>query len=289
MVLSVRIAIDALERRGVDASAILKAAHLSREALASPENRVPYETAQRIWETAAAAVKDERLPGIHVAEELAIGDYDIFDYIQATASTVGEGLQNLKRYARLLYDHSNFELIAEPLDARLVRRVAKPTPQRDEFTFSWVLTRSRQFSGTHWLPDSLRFQHPAHGSDREVERLFGCPCTFGGVDSELRFPLTVLQLPHKHADLRGCSLSCCATRTGCSLRIPKWRAWLPRLAARLRDSWRGARPRWRPLPAPCTTPPERCSAGWRPRASATRGWSTACAATSRSSTSATPA
>jgi AraC-like DNA-binding protein len=201
MALSVRIVIDALERRGVDASGVLKAAHLSREALASPEHRVPYETAQQIWETAAALVKDEAF-GVHVAEELAMGDYDIFDYIQAVSSTVGEGLHQLERYARLLYDHANFELIAEPLGARLVRRVANPAPQRDEFTLAWVLTRSRLFSGTHWLPDSLRFQHPSHGSDREVKRLFGCPFTFGAAETELRFPLTVLQLRHKHADSR---------------------------------------------------------------------------------------
>jgi len=201
MVLSVRIALDALERRGLDAGQVLRAAHLSREALSSPENRVPYETAQQIWESAAAAAKDDAF-GIHVAQELTIGDFDIFDYIQAAASTVGEGLQNLTRYVRLLYDRSNFALVVEPLDARLVRRVQNPTPQRDEFTFAWVLIRSRQFSGANWLPDSLRFQHPRHGSDREVERLFDCPCAFGGTESELRFPVSVLQLPHQHADSR---------------------------------------------------------------------------------------
>ena len=264
MVLSVRIAIDALERRGIDAAGVLKAAHLSREALSSPENRVPYETAQHVWEAAAAAAKDEAF-GIHVAEELAIGDYDIFDYIQAVASTVGEGLENLTRYVRLLYDRSNFTLVVEPLGARLTRRVQNPTPQRDEFTCAWVLTRSRQFSGTHWLPDFAALSAPE--STAVIAR--SDTCSAAPASSAQPRPNCASHCRscgcRTSTRIRGCSRSCCATRTGCLRRIREARGSLRRLAARLLGSWRGARPPWRPPPAPCAIPPGHCSAGWRPR------------------------
>lgn len=200
-VLPARAVIDALDKRGIDVEPVLRAAQLSRQALASIDNRLPHESIRRLWEEAAAAAHDPSF-GVHVAEALPTGAYDVFDYVLATAATVGEGLTLLTRYTRLIYDRSNLHLVVEPRIARLTNRVPVPTPQDDEFSLTLLLVRSRQASGTHWTPDHMAFQHKRPDDDRELARVFGCPVAFGAAETEMRFAPSVLQLPHVHPDSR---------------------------------------------------------------------------------------
>ncbi len=200
-VLPARAVVDALGKRDIDVEPVLRAAQLSRGALASIDNRLPHESICRLWEAAAAAAHDPSF-GVHVAEALPTGAYDIFDYVLATAATVGEGLTLLTRYVRLINDRSNLHLVVEPRIARLTSRVPVPTPQDDEFSLTLLLVRSRQASGTHWTPDQMTFQHERPDDDGELARVFGCPITFGAADTEFRFAPSVLHLPHVHSDSR---------------------------------------------------------------------------------------
>jgi AraC-like DNA-binding protein len=200
-VLTARPAVDALNKRGIDVEPALRAARLSREALASNENRLPHQSVQRLWEAAAEAAHD-RFFGVHVAEALPTGAYDLLDYLLSTSATVGEGLARLAHYARLIYDHADWKLVIEPGDVRLIRRLAAPTPQHDEFMLTLLLVRSRQSSGSHWRPERMIFQHEHSGDDGELARVFACPIAFGAAVTELRFAPSILQLPHTHPDSR---------------------------------------------------------------------------------------
>jgi len=200
-VLPARAAVDALGKRGIDAEPVLRAAQLSREALAQVDNRLPHESVRRLWEAAAEADDDPSF-GVHVAEALPTGAYDVFDYVISTAATVGEGLTLLTRYVRLINDRSNLHLVVEPHLARLSSCVSVPAPQYDEFSLTLLLVRSRQASGTDWTPELMTFQHERHDSDRELARVFGCPIVFGAPENEMRFAPSVLHLPHVHSDSR---------------------------------------------------------------------------------------
>ena len=194
-------AIDALTERGLDVDATLRAAGLSREAVSSLENRLPHEAMRSFWESAAITAHDRSF-GVHVAETLPRGAYDLFDYVFSTAATVGEGLERLTHYVRLIYDRSNLRLLVEPGRARLTRRTPRPAPQYDEFSMTLLLVRSRQASGTHWVPEHIAFQHEHDGSAAELARVFGCPVVFGAPDTELQFAPDVLRLPHRASDSR---------------------------------------------------------------------------------------
>jgi len=200
-VLAARAAIDAIDKRDIDVELVLRAAQLSRESLASLENRLPHGSVGRLWEAAAVAAHDRSF-GVHVAEALPSGAYDLFDYVLSAAATVGEGLARLADYVRLIYDHSNLHLVIEPRHARLIRRVAAPAPQYDEFSLTLLLVRSRQASGTDWTPDHIMFQHERSDGDRELARVFGCPIAFGAAETEMRFAPSVLQVPHVRSDSR---------------------------------------------------------------------------------------
>ena len=200
-VLPARAVIDALGKRDIDVEPVLRAAQLSRGALGSIDNRLPHESICRLWEAAAAAAHDPSF-GVHVAEALPTGAYDVFDYVLATAATVGEGLTLLTRYVRLINDRSDLHLVVEPRIARLTSRVPVPTPQDDEFSLTLLLVRSRQASDTHWTPDRMTFQHERPDDDGELARVFGCPIAFGAAETEMWLAPAVLHLPHARSDSR---------------------------------------------------------------------------------------
>jgi len=202
-VLAARPAIADLDRRGIDASPALERARLSRELLTPADGRVTRGAVRELWESAALAARDPSF-GLHVAEKLAEGAFDLLDYLLVTAETLGAGLAALVRYVRLLEDDAEWQLVAElgePDEARMVRRVAVPAPQLDELALTWLLIRSRQASGVRWSPLGVAFQHERPDGDRgELQRVFGCPVSFGAAASELRFAASLLPLRHARAD-----------------------------------------------------------------------------------------
>jgi AraC-like DNA-binding protein len=196
-----RVAIDGLAARGVDVDPALRAARLSREALASIDHRLPYRNVMRLWEAAAAAAGDPAF-GVHVAEALPMGAYDVLDYMLATAATAGEALARIADYFRLIHDRGDVRLVVEPRQARLVRRGPVPAPQYDEFSLALLVLRSRAATATAWAPESVTFQHARGGAMRELGRVFRCPIDFGAGETEMRFAPSVLRLPHVYADSR---------------------------------------------------------------------------------------
>ncbi len=198
-VLAARPAVAGLEARGLDAAPVLRSASLSREVLEFIDGRLPVPSVLMLWEAAAEAAHDPSF-GIHVAEALPRGMYDVFEHILSAADTVGAGLSQLARYIPLIHDHSTMKLDLEPGHARLVRRVPTIGPQYDEFSLTLLLVRSRQASATAWIPDRVTFQHERTRDDGEPSRVFGCPVVFGAPETEMLIPRSVLQLPHPRAD-----------------------------------------------------------------------------------------
>lgn len=200
-VVAARAAVDGLAARRVDVEPAMRAARLSREALASIENRLPYESVMRLWEAAAVAADDPAF-GVHVAETLPIGAYDVLDYMVAVAATAGDAMGRIADYFRLIHDRTDVRLIVEPRHGRLVRRGPVQAPQYDEFSMSLFLLRSRAATATGWAPEWVTFQHARGGDMRELGRVFRCPITFGAAQAEMRFAPSVLRLRHVHADSR---------------------------------------------------------------------------------------
>lgn len=198
-VLTARPVVAALEERGGDAARILGSARISREALASVDNRLPSGSVRKLWEAAARAVHDPSF-GVHLAETLPAGAYDVFEHILAAADSVGEGFSRLARYFPLFQDHATLKVVLEPGRARLVRRGPSLGPHCDEFTFAVIVLRSRLASTVAWSPERVSFRHVRKRDDGEPARVFGCPVLFGGAETEMSFAPSVLALPHPRAD-----------------------------------------------------------------------------------------
>ncbi len=200
-VLAARPVLEALDERHIDPSPVLRTAGLTRQSLASVEQRLPYGSMRQLWESAAGAAHD-RCFGVHVAERLAHGGNDLFDYLISAAATLGDSFSRLTHYVRIFYDESDLRLIVEPKVARLVRHVAVPATQYEQFLFTWILLSTRRTTGVTWSPERMKFQHEQEKDDGELTRIFGCPVAFGASELEMCFARSLLALPNEHPDSR---------------------------------------------------------------------------------------
>ena len=88
-----------VESRSVNASPIRRL--FGRTRLDNPSVRVPEAVTERAWRLAATLTRDEAL-GIHLAESLPRGALDLIESTLRSSPSLGNGLDRLARYGRLL-------------------------------------------------------------------------------------------------------------------------------------------------------------------------------------------
>lgn len=192
------------EERGVPKSEILAAGMIHPATLENPDGRVRRSQVCAAWDYAAEALGDPSI-GVHVAESLPVGAFDVMDYMVATSQTVGEGLDALLSYLGLLLDQATLEVRVES-DAAICRfRLFNDDLGLErycaEFILSLILSRIRACADlAGWHPLGVNFAHDRIGDTQEYDRFFGAAVTFGSGANELVLPQLVLDAPMKRAD-----------------------------------------------------------------------------------------
>ena len=72
------------------------------------EARMPLAVEERLWQRAAEHTSDP-LFGLHAAQAIRPGAFDVLDYAVRTAPTLRAALLRLARYNRLVHDLATFE------------------------------------------------------------------------------------------------------------------------------------------------------------------------------------
>lgn len=198
-VLAARPALEELRIRGVDAGPLLATAGLSVQALRNVDNRLLGDSVDRWWAAAAAAVSDPAF-GLHAAEDAPRGSFDVIEYIDATAKSVGQGIERTTRYLPLLDERLAVAILRKKNQTRLQFRFESPSTQYKDFLLAHFVVTSRIATRVEWHPDAVFFDHPAPATISEHQRLFRCPLTFGAPRSEVILSRKVLELPHVNCD-----------------------------------------------------------------------------------------
>src|SRR5262245_58290269 len=89
--------LDAARRAGVPRAKLCAAAGLDAAALEDPEHRIPYAQFVALYEHAAVLGRDEDF-GLHVAEQVTAGMFDVLGYAVMNSATVSDAIQRLIRY-----------------------------------------------------------------------------------------------------------------------------------------------------------------------------------------------
>jgi AraC-like DNA-binding protein len=188
---------------GVNVDAALRAAGISRKRLVPWDARIPVDACCELTEDAARQIGDQHL-GLHLAERLPIGSYDVYWYAVANSPTVKEALEKLVRYHRIISDAGNIGFATDPKVARMSRQF--PQRKRDRFVvqgdhfLAYLILRMRQLSGVDFTPREVRFQHGAPQTTADEAQLFRAPLRFDHWGYELLFDSALLGLPVRPYD-----------------------------------------------------------------------------------------
>jgi AraC-like DNA-binding protein len=144
-----------------------------------PDARIPIEMEQVLWREAAARAGDDAF-GVHAAELVRPGAFDVLDYAIRTAPTLRVSLERLVRYNRLVHDVAVWSLVQRGDLLRIEHTFRVDTVVQDrhgaEFTMATVVTIGTQIAGERVRPHAVGFRHARPASSEaiaEMKRLFG--------------------------------------------------------------------------------------------------------------------
>jgi AraC-like DNA-binding protein len=171
--------------------------------LNDPDARIPHRKAIWLLDQVALGTRDEAV-GLHAAERLQQGDFDILEYAAASTATMGESVVTANRYMRLVHDATEFSLEVDGESAMwrfgFSPDVALSPPATEYFTAIVVLL-GRRFAGCDFLSGgAVHFTHPAPRDSSEHQRIFGNTVRFGQSQNAIAMPLSALSLPMVRSD-----------------------------------------------------------------------------------------
>jgi AraC-like DNA-binding protein len=150
-----------------------------------PDARIPLEMETALWETAARAAGDSAF-GLHAAERLRPGVFDVLDYVVRAAPTVRASLERLARYNRLVHDAAVFTVGDRPggivrIEHTLSRPGVVQSRHAAEFTMASLVVVGAQMSGAPLLPVAVELHHAPPDATARAEhvRLFGSAPRYG--------------------------------------------------------------------------------------------------------------
>jgi AraC-like DNA-binding protein len=187
------VIVRAAEKRGVDPATLRDLTGFDVSIASNPDARIAIETEELLWNDAARLARDEDF-GLHAAEGLRPGAFDVLDYAVRSAPTARAALQRIARYNRLEHDIAVFTLIdrrdsrddirADSHDVLRVEhafRLEERTPSRhaSEFTLAALVVVGAQITGAPFRPLAVDFIHHRPSSIAEHDRIFGVEPRFG--------------------------------------------------------------------------------------------------------------
>jgi AraC-like DNA-binding protein len=190
-----------LEQNGVPAAAAARDCGIDFHVPAGPDDRVPGGQVERLWAVAVQRTGDP-LVGLHMAEAYSPGALDILGYVILSCRTVGDVLDRLSRYARLLNDGMRIDVeregrtaycrcaFVESMDNYLLRS----PDQAIDTTWAGLARELRRLTAKPLVPTEVWFRHhpPAATGTGEYVRVLGAPVRFSASEDRLILPVAHL-------------------------------------------------------------------------------------------------
>ena len=129
----------------------------------------------------------------------------VLAYLSLACSTLGEALQQFRRYHRLAYDCSVPTLAAmgdgSVLTVNWAFEAGKPGQLVDEFAIGMFYQLIQQLVAPQSITlKQVAFINPAPLEPQRYERFFGCPVQFSAALTSVSFDLQLLSLPLARSD-----------------------------------------------------------------------------------------
>ncbi|MBZ4333423.1 AraC family transcriptional regulator [Corallococcus sp. AS-1-12] len=197
--------VEVARRHDVPLDDLYSAHHVEPAHLQDPEVRVPLALVYDIWREMGRGRGEPHL-GLRLAAEYDSRRFDVIGYVVASARTVGEALDAILRYQRLLFSFQPLSLVIDGDEARFVTQPPPAGPgtsmpgDLEDFTLGGILTILRRLLRRDVVPRSVRLRHPAPADTRPYRRFFNTEPEFGAEVNEFAFDAGLLSSPVPGAD-----------------------------------------------------------------------------------------
>lgn len=187
LTVSSRALVGACAKLGVDVSALLEEAGITRETLADPDARSTTAQVGALWSRAYGLSGDPDL-ALHAVEALPFGAYRVVDFLASNAPTVGAAFEQIAAHLPIINTTVQLSIRAgsSEVEFRVEGRDASVAVSRPyaEYTLGAVVLRIRSMLGIrsmleHPLPlVAVEFAAAAPAFNAEHKRIFRCPVRF---------------------------------------------------------------------------------------------------------------
>jgi AraC-like DNA-binding protein len=187
-----------LEKAGANVGAVLAAAGLERGQLEDPDARIDHERWVALLEIGAEATHDPDF-GLHAAERLSPRSYPLPALLILSLPTVGEGLDRLSRYFRIVHEGMAVRVLLDGVQARCRLEFSPGLAHPGvlaEHMLAYGSVLGQQFLGQEAPgPLEARFAHAPPASTAEHQRVIRAPVVFGTEHTEMVFSSAMLAVP----------------------------------------------------------------------------------------------
>lgn len=187
--------------RGVDPAAMRAATGFDPARGLDPDARISLAEENLLWEEAARRTGDDAF-GLHAAELLRPGAFDVLDYAVRTAPTLRASVERLARYNRLVHEVAEFSIRDREDVMRIEHGFRGTGPsqcrQSAEFTIASLVVIGTQILGEPLRPRAVEFHHGASASPEtaaEHRRVFGVAPRFAMPMNALEIDRALSQRP----------------------------------------------------------------------------------------------
>lgn len=188
-----------LDHKGIDSEALLR---LPRPRADSPLNAdIPIEDWRELLECAEDHLQDPLL-GLNLGQTLGPRHIGVLGYVVMASQNLGEALDRLHRYQRLIYDVTPLEVRAIGSSIELVwdAEHGRPGPLVDETAITVIVHLCRRLTSPDLAPQSVAFINPWPDDLSPYEQYFGCPVKFDQPETVIRLDMATLMQPLHTAD-----------------------------------------------------------------------------------------
>jgi len=198
--------VQAASALGADAAALVAATGFDPATAADGDARIAFALEERLWNEAARLTGDVAF-GLHAAELIRKGAFDVLDYAARTAPTLRAAIERLIRYNRLVHDVAEFQLLERGDEARLLHRFRATEVAQcrhsAEYTMAAIVVIGGQLLGEPLRPHAVEFRHARPASDEamaEHVRVFGVEPRFARPSNAVVLERALLERPVVGAD-----------------------------------------------------------------------------------------
>ena len=196
----------------IEAEHLLQMCSLTSEGLGHDSKTIPVFYISSVILHIVQTTND-KLIGLKLAKHINLRAFDTLGYLLMNCETVGEALQRIKRFEKLVMEHSVTDIITDEHTAKVSWRCAyandSTTYFRELIISGWIAMMNKM-SDQPIQCQTVHFKHPNPYEDtdqeqsalEEYEQAYGCPVVFNSDWNGVCFDPQYLDLPYGKSDPR---------------------------------------------------------------------------------------